>query len=193
MQYITLDGPGGAGKTTQQAALAKALNMECYPQFAKTYQGYLSLCHACSRHTPTQDLLCLTMALHSIPIKKPFIIERFWSYLQTCLNSHQQSDNFENNLDLIHAIMNADGCNPPTLSIYLDVEKETSLKRVLNRDFNGLRAEIKVTERTKERKSAQREYYEQLISSLPHFHIVDGTQPAETITETIITLYKGVV
>ena len=171
---ITIDGSRGAGKTTQGEILSTKLNLDYYDELCRNtwilphqILDVTPLRHSIRRQT---RIFAGLHTYHSLP-NTGTIITWFWTdIVYTNLF-------YEENLDFIRRCLTFCNMPEPTASFYLDVPDEIRQQRLIVRE----KRDISVTP-----DPSLLEKFQFLESRLPYFHIIDGTMPAEAVTNAML-------
>lgn len=179
--FITIDGYSGAGKTTQLNILAKQLKLEPvnYAAICNILDDILCLVGSRSTHTRA---FCALQAFHNMPCSEDCIIDHFWDRFEQ-LHRYTSEENFSKLLGYFRNGMRFNNRREPDLSIFIDIPWHLGLQRGMERDTQV------ITMPTSDSQPRQ-SFWRTIDSRLPYFHRVNGNQPVEDVTESIMSLIR---
>ncbi len=201
--FLTFEGIDGCGKTTQMALLAEKLRAEGYDVLESAEPGgtpignqirRVLLDSANQELAPTTELLLYfacraqnvdELILPALREGKIVISDRFTDSTMVYQGAARGlGEDVVRDLDRI-------ACRglEPDLTIYIDIDLETSLARAhdRNRGLEGARAaETRMDEQSADFHRRVREAYESLAEREAHrFRKVDGRQPVESLAKDV--------
>ena len=180
--YITIDGDSGAGKSTQFHILSERLGLSS-PGFLRAYSGFSTIFSLKQEFSPYSDLLATISASHTIPTGQNWIFDHFWH----CFYRFRDVDpnTLDNILTFFRNGLTLNNRHEPTLSIFLDIPRDVSVHRCLQRD-TGHNIQYKPT--SYDDKEDKLMVWRTIETNCPYFRIIDGNRPVPEVTESIIDL-----
>jgi dTMP kinase len=199
--FITIEGPDGSGKTTQVTPLSEFLTQLGYSVIITREPGgtaigdqirqVLSDLKNTGMHPRSETLLFLAARAQLVEqVIKPHLAEGFIVLCDRYADSTMayQGYGHQNDLVQISSLINfATGGLKPDLTVLLDVDAETGLKRKAQGDeWNRLDAySLEFHQRV-------RHGYAELARAEPErWVVVDGNQPADSVQEIIRQLVQS--
>jgi dTMP kinase len=199
--FITIEGPDGSGKTTQVTPLSEFLTQLGYSVIITREPGgtaigdqirqVLSDLKNTGMHPRSETLLFLAARAQLVEqVIKPHLAEGFIVLCDRYADSTMayQGYGHQNDLVQISSLINfATGGLKPDLTVLLDIDAETGLKRKAEGDeWNRLDAySLEFHQRV-------RHGYAELARAEPErWVVVDGNQPADSVQEIIRQLVQS--
>ena len=191
MLLITFDGLSGSGKTTQARKLAKLLDLRVYNPFAD--QNFMHhFFYTMTRSYEISNLVLGNIALFNIKTqqflrenRKGYIVEeRFFTLL-----AELDSNELPMALDIFRKGLKLGGLYEPSASFYIHVPPSISTIRVFNRVRKRHGLETVKFEDIQEQ-SEIGDAWKWLESNLPYFHIINGLQDEDSVTQDIMTILQ---
>lgn len=179
---ITIDGFGGAGKSTQCSAISKVLDIpvcDYYPM-ARCITGVMSF-DGLGVNTFLRDLMLVFGYNHKFR-STGCVYDGYWYSL---LNLLAQVEDINKAFDTMRYLFDTMDNKEPTASFFLDVPIREAIIRVVHRDNWSHKVTVdSISQDTHH--AAVLEQFQYLKSKLPYLHFIDGTQPIESITQEML-------
>jgi thymidylate kinase len=184
--FITVDGPSGAGKTTQAFLLHKRLSLEytCFQPVMYAIENIPSIIQKQSRYT---DLIAALMATHAIPCDN-CVVGNFWRHVEFAYQLNKNDLNAL--LAFFQTGITLGGRRAPDLSIYLSIPYDVHISRMIQRDLHQnilVEPDKDALHHFEERKR----FWHTISGQISYFHVVDGTLPVEDVHASIMTLIES--
>ena len=184
--YVTLDGISGAGKSTQCGILMRKFNYK-FPRFLALFAAVEAIPSIMSAGSEYATLFANLHTIHCMPPENS-IMEDFWRPF-TNFRELPESD-LSPLVALFRQAIQLNNRPEPDLSIYIHTPQDLAEARRFQRSKR-----IYTSPSAVKRKKKWEEYdynlytmWERIASQVPYFHIVDGRQSVEEITEQIVML-----
>ena len=193
---ITLDGCSGAGKTTQAIILEKKLNLKRIMLYVPS-EAIKSMVRALQSYPKPENkyqvvntlTFMLTLGLFYPKSEIGSIIEHYWEYLLPFTSRKggevNISDNTQAAIDFFHRCLELFENPIPDVSIYIDGHSTTQKERKWNSEYGNTAT---LNQEVIAAKVNWQPFFKSLEEMIPYFHIVDGNQSIEKVTESIIEL-----
>ena len=187
---VTIDGPCATGKTTQTSKLVNKHNFE-FSHFGRLREATVRIYNQISatNNNHFTPFLAWAVSFHlATPINdRDVVIGEYWTVLLQCLIN--DTDSFERNINFFRTAMTLNNQKEPDLSVILAVPHDVKIERLIHRYARG-KCEVESFNVVPESKD-NIEFYDsahRLAEMVPYVEFVDGTQPIDQVTESILQL-----
>ena len=187
---ITLDGYQGSGKTTQERALSKQLQIPVlsnWLKLVKTQHTLLTL--AKLEPSPFSRLLGALSILESYPERNGIIRESFWTRLIGFSDSR-----VDGAIDLFARALAYGGFDNQIISFFLDLPRTQADMRLYDRFVRSSSIPINSIEFDKGKAdvdASYRTFWGRIMKQVDWVHRIDAQLPAEQITSQIVSIVEG--
>ena len=193
--YITLDGCTGVGKTTQANILERTLGLKHTMMYIPE-TALKSVVAAIQRgrydrfHRTNTLVFMLNLSIHQGDIGG--IQEHYWEHIMAFSSKIEgkiiASNKTKEIVDFFHRGLELFKCPIPDLSVFIDAAPERRAIRLAKRTFGKDSLLDSATLTPSYYEEGWSSFFKSLEEMIPYFHVIDGNQSIEEVTESILEL-----